>query len=145
VKIETTGDEFANKPLNYNSIPHNDSLQQTCCASLTTDVLDQTLSLLPSSATSAAIPDTASSYVSSSSSSSFCEVNDSVMVDRLLVQSLKQQTPTQIEPTSCESKYSKTPGSGMPVSTVIDPQSADEGMDYGDNELIDFLEQTFQC
>jgi len=141
VKIETTGDEFANKPLYYNSIPHNDSLQQTCCAPLTTDVFDQTLSLLPSSATSAAIPDTASSYVSSS----LCEVNDSMMVDRLLVQSLQQQTPTQIETTSCESKYSKTPGSGMPVSTVIDPQSADEGMDYGDNELIDFLEQTFQC
>jgi hypothetical protein len=146
VKIETTGDEFANKPLYYNSIPHNDSLQQPCCPPLTTDVFDQTLSLLPSSATSVAIPDTASSFVSSSSSSSsLCEVNNSMMVDRILVQSLQQQTATQIEPTSCESKYSKAPGSGIPVSTVIDPYSADEGIDYEDDELIDFLEQTFQC
>jgi len=145
VKIETTGDEFDNKHLCYNSVPHNDSLLQTCATPLTTDAFDQTLSLSSSSPTSAGIPDTASSYVSSSSSSSFCEENDSAMVDGILVQSLYQQTPTQIEPTSCESSYSKLPGSDMSISMVIDPYNANEEINYQDNELVDFLEQTFQC
>lgn len=145
MKIETTGDEFDNKHLCYNSIPHNDSLQQTCATPLTADALDQTLSLSSSSPTSAEIPDTTSSYVSSSSSSSLCEGNDSAMVAELLVQSLYQQTPTHIEPTSCESSYSKLPGPDMSISMVIDPYNADEGIDYQDNELVDFLEQTFQC
>jgi len=145
VKIETTGDDFDNKPLCCNNIPCDDSSQQTFGAVPTTGAIDQTMCLVSPSATNVAIPDTTLSCVPPSSSLSLCETNNASMVGEPFVDSSYEQMPPQIGSSfysGCDNTKSE---SNMPASMVIEPYSGDEGIDYEDDEFIDFLEETFQC
>lgn len=139
MKIEPTGDEFVDKALYYNNIPLDDSLRQICCTPLVTAVTDQPLSLLfsPGCAT---IPDTTSSCVSSSST---VEVDNTRMVD-LLIETEEQRQISQIEPKSSLNDCSKVPEFEISSSMDMNSVNTGEEIDYEDNELINFLEQTFE-
>merc|ERR1712183_879688 len=128
VKIETTGDDLNNKPLCYNSIPYDNSSQQTCCTSPSDDASDRTMCLPSSSSICVAIPDNTLSYVPPSSSSSLRETNNSTNVDELF-ESSDDVMPTHIQTKSSESNNGMTFGSNLPTSMVIDPYSGDEGID----------------